>query len=217
MSTLINNRLKEIKEKGFNMTLDDTRDPYSDVYVPTDFSKIKVGIKTLDDAVLNLGTLKRIDPRLSNKEVVLKAIATNDLETMRDISNFFYRTSGIYNRLCRYLAYMYRYDWMVTPYINLEKESVVSDWRMCFEKHIDQRRDGNFYIAMLGICKRRKAYLPYLEEMRDYQHDSQRKRLISAIISGGVKMSLYYMYYKFKYTSISHQFERVRRYIKRHL
>lgn len=101
--------------------------------------------------------------------------------------------------------------------IDLEKESVVSDWRMCFEKHIDQRRDGNFYIAMLGICKRRKAYLPYLEEMRDYQHDSQRKRLISAIISGGVKMSLYYMYYKFKYTSISHQFERVRRYIKRHL
>lgn len=37
---------------------------------------------------------------------------------MRDISNFYYRTSGIYNRLCRYMAYMYRYDWMVTPYVN---------------------------------------------------------------------------------------------------
>ena len=36
---------------------------------------------------------------------------------MRDISNFFYRTSGIYSRLCRYMAYLYKYDWFVTPYI----------------------------------------------------------------------------------------------------
>jgi hypothetical protein len=35
---------------------------------------------------------------------------------MREISNFFYKTSGIYQRLCRYMAYMYRYDWLVTPY-----------------------------------------------------------------------------------------------------
>ena len=37
---------------------------------------------------------------------------------MREISNFFYKTSGIYSRLCRYMAYLYRYDWMITPYIN---------------------------------------------------------------------------------------------------
>ncbi|AXF52473.1 MAG: putative portal protein [Caudoviricetes sp.] len=37
---------------------------------------------------------------------------------MREISNFFYRTSGIYSRLCRYMAYLYRYDWLLTPYIN---------------------------------------------------------------------------------------------------
>ncbi len=36
---------------------------------------------------------------------------------MRDISNFFYRTSGIYSRLCRYMAYLYKYDWFITPYI----------------------------------------------------------------------------------------------------
>jgi len=39
---------------------------------------------------------------------------------MRDISNYFYRTSGIYQRLCRYMAYMYRYDWLVTPYYSDE-------------------------------------------------------------------------------------------------
>ena len=91
-------------------------------YVPTDFNKIKVGLQTLKDATLNdIYPLKRIDARLGDKESILKAIAQNDIDTMRDVSNFFYRVSGIYQRLCRYLAYMYRYDWMVTPYINDEK------------------------------------------------------------------------------------------------
>ena len=92
------------------MTPNDTRVP-NEEYIPVDFTKIKVGLKTLEDATLDINSsLKRVDPRLANKDVVLKAIAQNDLKTMRDISNFFYRVSGIYNRLCRYLAYMYRYD-----------------------------------------------------------------------------------------------------------
>lgn len=107
---MVTNRIQEIKAKGFKMTPSDTRDPFSDEYKPVDFSKIKVGVKTLDDAVINLGTYKTIDPRLGDKKQVLRAIAQNDLRMMREISNFFYRTSGIYNRLCRYLAYMYRYD-----------------------------------------------------------------------------------------------------------
>ena len=37
---------------------------------------------------------------------------------MRQISNFYYKTSGIYSRLCRYMAYLYKYDWFITPYIN---------------------------------------------------------------------------------------------------
>ena len=36
---------------------------------------------------------------------------------MREISNFFYKTSGIYSRLCRYMAYLYKYDWFITPFI----------------------------------------------------------------------------------------------------
>ena len=117
------NRREEIKKKGFAMQPERN---ISEVYVPnsvketpfTDFSKIKVGIKTLDDAIFNLGELKKINPRLANKETVLRAIQSNDIITMREISNFFYKTSGIYSRLCRYMAYLYRYDWMITPYIN---------------------------------------------------------------------------------------------------
>ena len=40
-----------------------------------------------------------------------------DVARLREISNFFYRTSGIYSRMCRYMAFLYRYDWFITPYI----------------------------------------------------------------------------------------------------
>ena len=106
------NRLEEIKKKGFNIVMDRTL---------TDFNKIKVGAKTLEDAVINLGELKKLNPNLANKDNILNAINNNDLKSMREISNFFYRTSGIYSRLCKYMAYMYKYDWMVTPYIDNEK------------------------------------------------------------------------------------------------
>ena len=106
---MINNRMKEIKEKGFHIASNDTRNPY-ETYIPADFSKIKVGLQTLNDATLDIGMFKKVDPRLADKKTILTAIAQNNLETMRDVSNFFYRVSGIYNRLCRYLAYMYRYD-----------------------------------------------------------------------------------------------------------
>ena len=88
--------------------------PFEDI----DFSRIKVGLKYLDDAIITTGEYKRIDPRLGDKDVVLKAIKSKDFNTMREVSNFFYSSSGIYNRLCRYMAYLYRYDWMVTPYVN---------------------------------------------------------------------------------------------------
>lgn len=105
---MISNRMQQIKSKGFGMRPE--RDLATEEYKPTDFSKIKVGVKTLEDAVLTLGSLTRIDKRLADKQTVLRAIAENNLDFMRETSNFFYRTSGIYNRLCRYLAYMYRYD-----------------------------------------------------------------------------------------------------------
>ena len=130
---MVTNKIKEIKAKGFKMAPETSLDPYSENFNPIDFSKIKVGIKTLEDAVLNIGDYRRIDPRLGDKHFIMKAIADNDLRTMREVSNFFYRISGIYQRLCRYLAYMYRYDWFVTPYIN-------SDDKKVSEKALD-----NFY------------------------------------------------------------------------
>ena len=125
------NRKEEIKKKGFTMNpaIDTQDDVYSQTYMPIDFSKIKVGAKTLEDAVLDLGSLHKQNPRLADKKTILDAIDRNNYELMREISNYFYKTSGIYNRLCRYMAYMYRYDWMITPYINSDnvKEDKILD------------------------------------------------------------------------------------------
>lgn len=103
--------------------------PDSFQYQSQDFSKIRIGQKNVEDAILNLSDFKRTDSRLGDKTNILNAIKNNDQRLMREISSFFYRTSGIYNRLCRYMAYMYRYDWMITPYINSEsiKEEKILD------------------------------------------------------------------------------------------
>ena len=106
--------------------MEDVEEPFPPHNI-VDFSKIKVGIKTLQDAVIDVSNYKKLNPRLGDKEEVLRAINNGDYETMRDISNFFYKTSGIYSRLCRYMAYLYRYDWMVTPYINTPTEKVKSE------------------------------------------------------------------------------------------
>lgn len=104
-------------------------DIYSTPHDMVDFSKIKIGVKSLDNAILDTDNYKRLNPKLGDKTEVLRAIMNGDYEAMRDISNFFYKTSGIYARLCRYMAYLYRYDWYVTPYINsdsLKQDKILS-------------------------------------------------------------------------------------------
>ena len=54
----------------------------------TDFSKIKVGLKTLEDAVIELGDYRKANPRLSDKAAILQAINNNDIVTMREVSAF---------------------------------------------------------------------------------------------------------------------------------
>ena len=103
-----------IKQKGFDMV--QATDSLNDTFVPIDFSKVRIGVKTVSDAILKLGDLRKVNPTLGDKVNVLRAIHCGDLQRMRQISNYFYKISGIYQRLCRYMAYMYRYDWLITPY-----------------------------------------------------------------------------------------------------
>ena len=91
-----------------------------------DFSKIKIGLKSLDDAVLALGNYRKITNYVS-KEEILQALGGNNISKLRDISSFFFEVSGIYNRLCKYLAFLYRYDWYVTINAGINIDAVNKD------------------------------------------------------------------------------------------
>lgn len=124
------NRQDEIRAKGFDMG----RQAYSSMpqtSAPVDYNKIKVGVKSLDDAILNLGSLKSINRNYADKNTVLKALNDKDLPTLREISNYFYTTSGIYERICKYFAFLYRYDWYIVPEIfdkEIKEEKVLGDF-----------------------------------------------------------------------------------------
>ena len=84
--------------------------PTKENTIPTiDYSKMKVGIKQLDDAIINLGAYKKLNPNMT-KENIQRAIARGDVEFMREASDFYFKISGIYARLCKHLSNFYRYD-----------------------------------------------------------------------------------------------------------
>lgn len=112
----MNERAKEIHDKGFNM-LERSVSEYRNSE-NLDFSKIKVGVKNLEDAILDLGSLKKnVDIRIPSKQEILQALANKDIEKIREFSNIFYSISGIYQSACDHMAFLYRYDWYVVPEI----------------------------------------------------------------------------------------------------
>ena len=97
----------------------------------TTYGKIKIGTKSLEDAVLNLGSIQKETKNMINKGVIYRALADNDVEKLREISNYFYKTSGIYQRVCNYFATMYRYDWYVVPEVydeGVKEEKIKGDF-----------------------------------------------------------------------------------------
>ena len=69
MSTLIN-RKKILAERASAINIDNSNSVDSSFSV--DFSKIRIGTKTLEDAILDLGSYKKIDSKFSDKENILK-------------------------------------------------------------------------------------------------------------------------------------------------
>ena len=73
---------------------------YYSLDAPNEYRKIKVGVKNLDDAVLNLGSFQLDSPKYLNisKRHIFEAIAQKDYKELRRISNYFYDVSGLYAR-----------------------------------------------------------------------------------------------------------------------
>ena len=59
------------------------------------------------------------------------ALAKKDLEALRYISNFYYDLSGVYQRVCNYVAFLYRYDWYIAAETyddTVKEEKVLKDF-----------------------------------------------------------------------------------------
>ena len=93
--------------------------------------------------------------------LVLKALWEKDLPLLREISNFFYRSNGIYFKACNTYGTLYRYDWYITPEVLDEKaktEKILKEFsdicnflddsniqKMCADIALDVIINGAYY------------------------------------------------------------------------
>ena len=128
---------------------------------PTSYGKIKVGVKSLNNATIALGSLAEANKNYGDKRIILKALAEQDVDKLREISNYFYRTSGIYQRACNYFATMYRYDWYIVPEVyetQPKEEKVITEFsriltyldnsyikKVCGEIALEVIKSGAYY------------------------------------------------------------------------
>lgn len=158
------NRQDQIHSKGFDLSNRADRCIYEGPDGTRRYGSIKTGTKTLDDAVLDLNAIPKLHRRFHNKGTILKAIGEKNLPLLREISNYFYNTSGIYSRVCDYFAYLYRFDWYVVPSIKEDesnektKEKILKDFdnilryldnshikKICGDISLEVIRNGAYY------------------------------------------------------------------------
>lgn len=110
-----NSKQNAIHAKGFDLFDFNYTKPTDVPEEALKYGKIKVGVKQLEDAILELGTLRQARLPFCNKREIMRAIVERDYARLRQISDFFYAASGIYQTVCNYFAYLFRYDWYIYP------------------------------------------------------------------------------------------------------
>ena len=104
------------RDRNFNLFQEEDFNPFDQNDAPIDYAKMRVGLKSIEDAIVSLGTYKKSNPKYGDKAYVLKAISDKNYDEMRNISLYYYESCGIYERLCKYLAFLYKYDTFVIPF-----------------------------------------------------------------------------------------------------
>lgn len=98
------------------------------------FNMIKVGKGILRDDVTKIisntegKNYKNPDVK---RDRAVRAINNQNLKELRTYSQIFFNTNGIYSRLCRYMAFLYRYDWFITPIVfdnKIKPEKIIEGW-----------------------------------------------------------------------------------------
>lgn len=96
-------------EKGFNMIKAPTTSIDS-------YAKLKIGSKQYNDALIDLHYYDKQNQRcFRDKMTIFQALEMNDVPTLREISRYFYKTNGMYQKVVNYFADMYRFDWYCVP------------------------------------------------------------------------------------------------------
>lgn len=113
--------IKNAQERDFRLVAASGDQPQKQ---KMDFNKIKVGKSTLQNdvtALIDSINDKRAFNRKIDRAMVERAIDNQNILEAREISKYFFFTSGIYSRLCRYMAFLYRYDYFLTPIVYDDK------------------------------------------------------------------------------------------------
>lgn len=123
-----------------------------------DFNKMRIDGKLYkDDVTINTSPFSKLYRRRRiRKHDIYSALERRDLKELRAISNYFFLKSGIYSRLCRYMAYLYRYDWMVTPVRyddKIKDEKVIEGWLKSTAYLDNCRLKKNFGEIALKVVK----------------------------------------------------------------
>ena len=161
-------RQEYIHGLGFNMLRDTRRDVAIDQTV-VDYSKVKLGngpVKPTSDATINLKTaLKSTGSEYTDKEKILNYIHRNDIDELRQASEFYYQTSGIYKRAVIYMASLFRNDYFVYPILTKNKK-----------------------------LKNNSAYLNDYYKVLNYFEESEIKKLCNKFSLEIIKNGCYYGY-----------------------
>ena len=129
------------------------------------FKKLGKG-KASDNAVLDLGMLSSSSNNYNDIEDIVRAIEDRDYVYLREISNYYFDASGIYGRLCRYMAYLLTFDWMVTPYVvsdSIKNEKVLSEFNKVLVYLDNMNCKVAFRDVALSVIKN-GVYYGYLRE-----------------------------------------------------
>lgn len=124
----------------------------------TAFNKIRVGKKTLENDVTltqEFFNARKTGKKYTKKDVE-RAIDKKDLPALRKISEYYFNKSGIYERLCTYLARFFRYDYFVTPIVkdeSIKPEKIIQGWYRGCELLENSRLKKHFGRIALKVIK----------------------------------------------------------------
>lgn len=131
-----------------------------------DFKRLGSKAKLSDNAVLDLGLLSTSKSQYGDIDEIVQAIERRDFAYLREVSNYYFDASGVYGRLCRYMAYLLTFDWMVTPYIvsdSMKNEKVLSEFNKVLIYLDNMNCKVTFREIALSIIKN-GTYYGYLRE-----------------------------------------------------